>query len=92
VRDDPSVNHVLMYLDLDSQGRQRHLRSPGRRPLLKQLTSVVQTPHPHHRHAGPLGGDEFGVLLADCTLDTATASPRTCARPYATSASSGRTA
>jgi diguanylate cyclase (GGDEF)-like protein/PAS domain S-box-containing protein len=72
VRDDPSVNHVLMYLDLDqfkvvndTCGHQAGDR------LLKQLTSVVQTRIRTTDTLARLGGDEFGVLLADCTLETA---------------------
>jgi diguanylate cyclase (GGDEF)-like protein/PAS domain S-box-containing protein len=72
VRDDPTVNHVLMYLDLDqfkvvndTCGHQAGDR------LLKQITSVVQTRIRTTDTLARLGGDEFGVLLADCTLETA---------------------
>jgi diguanylate cyclase (GGDEF)-like protein/PAS domain S-box-containing protein len=72
VRDDPSVNHVLMYLDLDqfkvvndTCGHQAGDR------LLKQVTSVVQTRIRTTDTLARLGGDEFGVLLTDCTLETA---------------------
>ena len=72
VRDDPSVSHVLMYLDLDqfkvvndTCGHQAGDR------LLKQITSVVQTRIRTTDVLARLGGDEFGVLLADCTLETA---------------------
>jgi len=72
VRDDPSVSHVLLYLDLDqfkvvndTCGHQAGDR------LLKQITSVVQTRIRTTDVLARLGGDEFGVLLADCTLETA---------------------
>jgi diguanylate cyclase (GGDEF)-like protein/PAS domain S-box-containing protein len=71
-RDDPSASHVLMYLDLDqfkvvndTCGHQAGDR------LLKQLTSVVQTRIRASDTLGRLGGDEFGVLLQNCNLDTA---------------------
>jgi len=72
VRDDPSVSHVLLYLDLDqfkvvndTCGHQAGDR------LLKQITSVVQTRIRTTDVLARLGGDEFGVLLADCSLETA---------------------
>jgi len=72
VRDDPSVSHVLLYLDLDqfkvvndTCGHQAGDR------LLKQITSVVQTRIRTTDVLARLGGDEFGVLLDDCTLETA---------------------
>jgi diguanylate cyclase (GGDEF)-like protein/PAS domain S-box-containing protein len=71
-RDDASISHVLMYLDLDqfkvvndTCGHQAGDR------LLKQITSVVQTRIRTTDVLARLGGDEFGVLLADCTLETA---------------------
>jgi len=71
-RDDTSASHVLMYLDLDqfkvvndTCGHQAGDR------LLKQLTSVVQTRIRASDTLGRLGGDEFGVLLQNCNLDTA---------------------
>jgi diguanylate cyclase (GGDEF)-like protein/PAS domain S-box-containing protein len=71
-RENPSLRHVLLYLDLDqfkvvndTCGHQAGDR------LLKQLTSVVQTRIRTTDVLARLGGDEFGVLLSDCTLDTA---------------------
>jgi diguanylate cyclase (GGDEF)-like protein/PAS domain S-box-containing protein len=71
-RDDASISHVLMYLDLDqfkvvndTCGHQAGDR------LLKQITGVVQTRIRTTDVLARLGGDEFGVLLADCTLETA---------------------
>jgi len=71
-RADPSLNHVLVYLDLDqfkvvndTCGHQAGDR------LLKQLTSVLQTRIRTSDTLARLGGDEFGVLLQDCNLETA---------------------
>jgi len=71
-RDDPSLRHVLLYLDLDqfkvvndTCGHQAGDR------LLKQLTSVVQTRIRTTDVLARLGGDEFGVLLTDCSLGMA---------------------
>ena len=71
-RSDESVNHVLMYLDLDqfkvvndTCGHQAGDR------LLKQITSVLQTRIRTRDTLARLGGDEFGVLLEDCTLEMA---------------------
>jgi diguanylate cyclase (GGDEF)-like protein/PAS domain S-box-containing protein len=71
-RVDPSLRHVLLYLDLDqfkvvndTCGHQAGDR------LLKQLTGVLQARIRTSDLLARLGGDEFGVLLADCTLDSA---------------------
>jgi diguanylate cyclase (GGDEF)-like protein/PAS domain S-box-containing protein len=71
-RSDPSVRHVVMYLDLDqfkvvndTCGHQAGDR------LLKQVTSVLQTRVRAADTLARLGGDEFGVLLQDCTMDVA---------------------
>ena len=72
VRGQPSLNHVLMYLDLDQFKVVNDTcgHEAGDR-LLKQITGVVQTRIRTTDTLARLGGDEFGVLLADCTLDTA---------------------
>ena len=72
VRAEPSLSHVLMYLDLDQFKVVNDTcgHEAGDR-LLKQITSVVQTRIRTTDVLARLGGDEFGVLLADCTLDTA---------------------
>ncbi len=72
VRADPSLSHVLMYLDLDQFKVVNDTcgHEAGDR-LLKQITSVVQARIRTTDLLARLGGDEFGVLLADCTLDTA---------------------
>jgi len=69
---DPSLSHVLMYLDLDQFKVVNDTcgHEAGDR-LLKQITSVVQARIRTTDLLARLGGDEFGVLLADCTLDTA---------------------
>ena len=72
VRADPSLSHVLMYLDLDQFKVVNDTcgHEAGDR-LLKQITSVVQARIRTTDLLARLGGDEFGVLLTDCTLDTA---------------------
>jgi diguanylate cyclase (GGDEF)-like protein/PAS domain S-box-containing protein len=69
---EPSLNHVLMYLDLDQFKVVNDTcgHEAGDR-LLKQITSVLQTRIRTTDVLARLGGDEFGVLLADCSLDTA---------------------
>jgi diguanylate cyclase (GGDEF)-like protein/PAS domain S-box-containing protein len=71
-RADPSIRHVVMYLDLDqfkvvndTCGHQAGDR------LLKQITSVLQTRVRGSDTLARLGGDEFGVLLLDCTIEGA---------------------
>jgi diguanylate cyclase (GGDEF)-like protein/PAS domain S-box-containing protein len=71
-RQDPSIRHVVMYLDLDqfkvvndTCGHQAGDR------LLKQITSVLQTRVRTSDTLARLGGDEFGVLLQDCPLEMA---------------------
>jgi diguanylate cyclase (GGDEF)-like protein len=71
-RQDPSLHHVLLYLDLDQfKVVNDTCGHPAGDRLLKQLTSVVQTRIRTTDVLARLGGDEFGVLLADCTLETA---------------------
>jgi len=71
-RVEPSLSHVLMYLDLDQFKVVNDTcgHEAGDR-LLKQITSVVQTRVRTTDVLARLGGDEFGVLLSDCNLDTA---------------------
>lgn len=71
-RVEPTLSHVLMYLDLDQFKVVNDTcgHEAGDR-LLKQITSVVQMRIRTTDVLARLGGDEFGVLLADCTLDTA---------------------
>jgi len=71
-RAEPSLSHVLMYLDLDQFKVVNDTcgHEAGDR-LLKQITSVVQARIRTTDLLARLGGDEFGVLLTDCTLDTA---------------------
>ncbi|HEX6573101.1 MAG TPA: EAL domain-containing protein, partial [Steroidobacteraceae bacterium] len=71
-RAEPSLRHVVMFLDLDqfkvvndTCGHQAGDR------LLKQITSVLQTRVRTSDTLARLGGDEFGVLLQDCTLEMA---------------------
>jgi diguanylate cyclase (GGDEF)-like protein/PAS domain S-box-containing protein len=71
-RDNPTLRHVLLYLDLDqfkvvndTCGHQAGDR------LLKQITGVLQTRIRATDVLARLGGDEFGVLLCDCSLETA---------------------
>ena len=71
-RETESLQHVLLYLDLDlfKVVNDTCGHEAGDR-LLKQVTSVVQTRIRTSDTLARLGGDEFGVLLRDCTLDTA---------------------
>jgi diguanylate cyclase (GGDEF)-like protein/PAS domain S-box-containing protein len=71
-RAESTLNHVLMYLDLDQFKVVNDTcgHEAGDR-LLKQVTSLVQTRIRTTDMLARLGGDEFGVLLADCTLETA---------------------
>ena len=71
-RVEPTLSHVLMYLDLDQFKVVNDTcgHEAGDR-LLKQVTSVVQTRIRTTDTLARLGGDEFGVLLQDCTLETA---------------------
>jgi diguanylate cyclase (GGDEF)-like protein/PAS domain S-box-containing protein len=71
-RETESLQHVLLYLDLDQFKVVNDTcgHEAGDR-LLKQVTSVVQTRIRTTDTLARLGGDEFGVLLRDCTLDTA---------------------
>jgi diguanylate cyclase (GGDEF)-like protein len=71
-RQDPTLHHVLLYLDLDQfKVVNDTCGHPAGDRLLKQLTSVVQTRIRTTDVLARLGGDEFGVLLADCSLETA---------------------
>ncbi|HXW09860.1 MAG TPA: PAS domain S-box protein [Steroidobacteraceae bacterium] len=71
-RADPSIRHVVMFLDLDQFKVVNDTcgHAAGDR-LLKQITSVLQTRIRATDTLARLGGDEFGVLLQDCTLETA---------------------
>ncbi len=71
-RADPSVAHVLLYLDLDqfklvndTCGHQAGDR------LLKEITAILQSRVRAKDTIARLGGDEFGILLQDCTADQA---------------------
>jgi diguanylate cyclase (GGDEF)-like protein/PAS domain S-box-containing protein len=71
-RQDPTLHHVLLYLDLDQfKVVNDTCGHPAGDRLLKQITSVVQTRVRTTDVLARLGGDEFGVLLADCSLETA---------------------
>lgn len=70
---DPSVTHVMVYVDLDqfkivndTCGHQ------AGDELLRQLTGLLQTRVRMADTLARLGGDEFGLLLQDCSLETAT--------------------
>ncbi|MET0985454.1 MAG: EAL domain-containing protein [Steroidobacteraceae bacterium] len=74
VRANPSIAHVLLYLDLDqfkvvndTCGHQAGDR------LLKQITGLLQTRVRASDTLARLGGDEFGILLQECTADKAAA-------------------
>ncbi|HTE39502.1 MAG TPA: EAL domain-containing protein [Steroidobacteraceae bacterium] len=69
-RNQISVTHVLLYLDLDqfkvvndTCGHQAGDR------LLKQVTGLLQTRIRSNDTIARLGGDEFGVLLQDCNAE-----------------------
>jgi diguanylate cyclase (GGDEF)-like protein/PAS domain S-box-containing protein len=71
-RQDPTVGHVLVYLDLDQfKVVNDTCGHPAGDRLLKQITGVLQTRIRAADTLARLGGDEFGILLADCTLETA---------------------
>jgi diguanylate cyclase (GGDEF)-like protein/PAS domain S-box-containing protein len=71
-REDPAASHILMYLDLDQfKVVNDTCGHPAGDRLLKQITSVLQTRIRASDTLGRLGGDEFGVLLQNCNLDTA---------------------
>lgn len=66
------TQHALMYLDLDQfkiiNDTCGHVIGDE---LLRQLAIVLQEPIRESDMLARIGGDEFGVLLANCSLDSA---------------------
>lgn len=69
-----SAEHALVYVDLDQfkiiNDTCGHLAGDE---LLKQIGGVIQSVLGDDDYISRMGGDEFGVLLQDCTLKEATA-------------------
>ena len=68
------VEHALVYVDLDQfkiiNDTCGHVAGDE---LLKQIGNVVKSILGEKDYISRMGGDEFGVLLLDCTLNEATA-------------------
>lgn len=68
------VEHALVYVDLDQfkiiNDTCGHVAGDE---LLKQIGNVIKSILGEKDYISRMGGDEFGVLLLDCTLNEATA-------------------
>ena len=71
---DEGIAHALIYVDLDQfkiiNDTCGHLAGDE---LLKQIGNVVKSILGEKDYISRMGGDEFGILLMDCTLNEATA-------------------
>lgn len=67
-----SVNHAMLYLDLDQfKVVNETCGHQAGDELLKRLATLLQSQLRHADTLARLGGDEFGVLLTSCPLDKA---------------------
>ncbi|RTZ75111.1 MAG: histidine kinase [Gammaproteobacteria bacterium] len=68
--DDRQFHHCLMYLDLDRFKVVNDTSGHGAGDeLLKQLADLLRSTVGERGILGRLGGDEFGLILQDCSLD-----------------------
>jgi diguanylate cyclase (GGDEF)-like protein len=72
VRDDATVRHVVVYVDLDQFKVVNDTCGHAAGDLLlRQVTGLLQTRVRAADVIARLGGDEFGILLERCTTDMA---------------------
>jgi diguanylate cyclase (GGDEF)-like protein/PAS domain S-box-containing protein len=69
----PGVQHILMFLDIDQfkivNDTCGHAAGDQ---LLRQATAVLQAPLRRNDVLARLGGDEFAILIENCSIDSVT--------------------